>query len=334
MARLVIPPYKKRLVMMSLAETKNYGHLIHNVPEAWKVTKGEGIRVGVVDTGLPAHRDLEANIADAANFAGGEIIDVDGHSTHVCGIISALENNEGVVGIAPKAKLYIAKALNDQGSGDDDSISNAVRWCIEKDVHIINMSLGASKYYVSYFPKTTAAIKAAYESGIAVICAAGNEDGAVSYPAMLDETIAVAAVNSKEERAYFSNRGFEIDFAAAGVDVLSTYKNNLYAELSGTSMACPQVSGIAALILANHLGRESSTPINNVEDLRDHIVKMSVDLGEEGHDVEFGDGLPVFGHIDQPEPEPTPEPTPEPEPTKTWADLLLEWFYKLLGILK
>lgn len=308
----MLPPFEVHYRLMTLAETKDYGHTLHNIPAAWKTSKGEGVKVAVLDTGLPVHRDLENQIEEAKNFTNDPIEDaVQGHSTHVCGIIAAEENGEGVVGVAPKCRLYVGKVLGDNGSGDDSEIAKGILWCIEKKVDIINMSLGAPASMEIFMPETKAAIKEAYANNIAIICAAGNESARmVGVPARFDECMAVAAVNSRKERANFSNRGGKLDFAAAGVDVMSTFKNNTYAELSGTSMACPQIVGIAALVIADHRNRaiSSSTPIEGPEGLREHIRKISVDLGPAGHDSNYGSGLPVFSTIEDPLPPPPPKP--------------------------
>jgi len=224
-----LPPYKVEYKMMTLSEVKNYGHKIHNIPEAWKFTKGENVKVAIVDTGLPNHKDLENQIVDHADFTGYPVKDIVGHGTHTAGIVSAEENGEGVVGIAPKSKLYIAKALGDSGSGSDESIANSIEWCIDKKIDIINMSLGAPKKAESAFPLTKNAIKLAYNKGIIIICAAGNEDASeVGFPACMKETISVGAIDSRKRRASFSNRGSQLDFAASGVDIVSTYLNNSY----------------------------------------------------------------------------------------------------------
>lgn len=297
----LLPPFTVNYVMLTLAETYSYGHKLHNIPEEWKKSEGEGIIVSIIDTGLPIHRDLDGQIIDYANFTESPVEDlVSGHSTHCGGVVAAKRNNEGVVGCAPKSKLLIAKALGDSGSGSDRSLAEAIKWSVEKGSHIINMSLGAPASADKYFPETRKAILEGYERGVAFICAAGNENAnRVGVPAKWDECISVAAINSKKQRANFSNKGPSNDFAAAGVNILSTYKNNSYCEMSGTSMATPYISGIAALVLSEHLGREKSgdTPINNPKDLREHIRKICVDLGRGGHDAFFGNGSPVFGHL-------------------------------------
>jgi len=303
----MIPPFDVNYVMLSLSETKNYGHNMHNVPQAWLESQGQGIKVAVVDTGLPVHRDLQNNIIASANFTSSPIEDlVVGHASHVSGIIAAEENGEGVVGIAPKASILIAKALDDNGGGNDESIARGIRWSIKQGADVISMSLGAPAYTAPMFTKTKIAIEDAYAAGIVIVCASGNENASkVGVPARFKECIAVGAVNSKKQRANFSNKGEELDFAAPGVDVVSTYINQSYCSMSGTSMSCPMIAGIVALILSAHkLNPDSVTPINSPADVVEHLKKMCIDVGPEGFDNEYGFGIPVFGHINSIEPKP------------------------------
>jgi len=318
---ILIPPFTVNYKMMSLSEVKNYGHNLHNIPEAWKTTQGEGVTIAVIDTGLPVHRDLEGQIIASANFTFDPIEDlVQGHSTFVSGVIASKENNEGVVGIAPKAKLVIAKALGDDGSGSDENLASAINWCVEQKVDVINMSLGAPAKYAYLFKETEKAVKKAYEKGIVIVCAAGNENAdQVGVPARYEEAIAVAAVDSKKQRASFSNKGPELDFAASGVDLLSTFLDNTYANLSGTSFSSPQVAGIVALIISEHRNNpEKDTPLTSPADVREHIRKICLDLGPAGWDKEYGYGLPVFGNIN-------PEPD-QPQPKKTFWEKISKWF--------
>ncbi len=322
----LLPSFKIGFRTLSLVEIKNYGINMHNIPEAWKVTKGEGIKIGVIDTGLPVHRDLDNQIVASKNFTSDPIEDVVGHSSHCCGIIAAEENNEGVIGIAPRAKLVIAKALGDNGSGGDDSLAKAIDWCVEQGVHIISMSLGAPANYDSYFRKTKIAVQNAHSKNVILVCASGNEYAKkVGVPARWDECIAVGAVDNKKNKANFSNSGETLDFVASGVDIISTYKDNSYASLSGTSMACPQIAGIIALILAEHRGDQSGrkTPINNSQDVIDHLRKICIDLGPEGFDNDYGFGLPIYGSIDEPV-------EVKPRPRSEYFKFLLELLKKIM----
>ena len=336
----LLPPFDINFMTMSISERKNYGLDMHNVPGAWLKTKGEGIRVAVIDTGLPVHRDLDSQVVASANFTDSPIKDlVVGHGSHCAGIICAIENDEGVVGIAPKAELIIAKALGDDGSGSDDSLAKAIDWCIEQGVHVINMSLGAPASAEPYFSKTKAAVKRAYAKNIVIVCASGNEYAKeVGVPAKWDECIAVGAVNDKKQKADFSNSGSTLDFAASGVNIVSTFKNNSYASLSGTSMAAPQIAGIVALILSEHRGDQTGrrTPVNGPLDVMEHLKNICIDLGESGFDKDYGFGLPVYGTIDDdflelPVEPPVEQPVepPKPKPRKMSWNQFVEWVRSL-----
>lgn len=298
--------FKVGPILRTMARPINYGLQMHNVPERWLSTRGKGIRVAVIDTGLPKHRDLKAAIKASANFTNDGIEDTQGHSTHVSGIIAARSHKEqeGLTGIAPDCELIIAKALGDNGGGGDSSLADAIDWSVDHGAHIINMSLGAHHRLTRYFQKTLEACERADRKGVILICAAGNENASkVNLPGRFPQCITVGAVNSARERAWFSNRGRHLDFAAAGVDIWSTYKNNTYVSLDGSSMACPQITGVCALILSEHRnGHKHKTPIKNRQHMYEHLQRISVDYGDAGFDKEYGWGIPVFGHINPDDP--------------------------------
>lgn len=149
------------------------------------------------------------------------------------------------------------------------------------------------------------------------VCASGNESASqVGVPARWDECIAVGAVDQDKKHANFSNTGAELDFAAFGVRVMSTYLGNTYAQLSGTSMATPHIAAIAALIMAAHLGGKiKDTPITGEADMIEHLQRICLDCGDAGFDNAYGWGIPIFGHID---PRPAPAPAPAPKPPVPW----------------
>ena len=156
---------------------------------------------------------------------------------------------------------------------------------------IISMSLGSSSAY----PPMHKVIKDLYEMNIPVVCAAGNSGQAgVSYPAAFEECIAIAAYDSAGRIANFSSKGEEVDWACPGVNISSTFLNNSYARLSGTSMACPFMAGIIALMLAKHRKLEKSGIYNDcieVESIRKHLLKYTDDKGAVGKDNSWGYGV-------------------------------------------
>ncbi|KXG78355.1 Subtilisin NAT [Fervidicola ferrireducens] len=220
--------------------------------QVWKTTKGEGVRVGIVDTGVDlSHPDLKDNIKEAYGVLDCKnVIDDNGHGTHVAGTIAALDNDIGVVGVAPKVEIYSVKAFDKNGKSTVSGIVEALNWCLEKEVQVVNMSFGIKNNSITL----RRAVKALHKSGVVLVAAAGNagEENSVLYPAKYPEVIAVAACNRDDRPASFSSIGPEVDITAPGVDILSTYKDGQYKLMSGTSMAAPHVSGAAALLLSIH----------------------------------------------------------------------------------
>lgn len=172
-------------------------------------------------------------------------------NAHVAGTIAATDQNGGISGVAPEAKLLIVKVLGgENGSGKYEWIIDGINYAAEQKVDIISMSLGGP----SNEPALQEAIQNAVKSGVLVVCAAGNEgDGderteEFSYPAAYNEVIAVGSVSLARESSEFSNANKEIDLVAPGEDILSTLPNHKYGKLTGTSMAAPHVSGALAII--------------------------------------------------------------------------------------
>ncbi len=207
---------------------------------AQEYSKGESTRVGVVDTGCDeSHDELRGKIADAYNGIDDApgCHDGAGHGTHVAGLIAG-----ETVGIAPGTSLYIAKALDDNGIGDETSVAMALDWAINKQPDAINMSLGSP----APSPLEEELVSAALGQGIALFAAAGNDGKGKSYPAAYDGVTSVAAVDMGNNHAYFSNVDESVDISAPGVDVTSCVPGG-YASLSGTSMASPICCGCALL---------------------------------------------------------------------------------------
>lgn len=278
------------LVAQGDRERINWAGSILGVPEVWTQTQGESVKVAVLDTGVdPDHPDLEAAIVASKDFTGDGVEDVNGHGTHCAGIIGARLNDTGFVGVAPKAELIIGKVLGNDGSGAFHWIADGVLWAVEQGAQIINMSLGgpASSH------RLYQAIHVALAKGVMVICAAGNEGSLfqnnIGYPGRYGGVITVASHDENGNRSGFSSRGGEIDVMAPGSNIWSTFKEGGYAELSGTSMAAPFVSGLAALIVSKHQStEENGTPLENTEDLKNHLLWMAAHPGY--HDNEAGYG--------------------------------------------
>lgn len=213
--------------------------------------KGVGINVCVLDSGADMdHPDL--------TFAGGYSVlgdpedwdDQNGHGTHCSGIVSADDNDFGVIGVAPDCNLYMVR-INKSGPIWQDKIMAGFDWVIgtyadgdpDNDIHIMSMSWGGS--YTD--PLEEAALQTCYDLGILMFAAAGNEEGDIIYPAKYETVAAVTAMWVDDSFAYFSNFGPEAEFIAPGRLIYSTYKDARYRALSGTSMSCPMVAGVAAL---------------------------------------------------------------------------------------
>jgi subtilisin family serine protease len=298
-----LPPYRVEATFtpQSIAEIIDWGLMLLHVPPHWKQTQGEGVRVALLDTGIDeSHPDLAAAIDDARDFTGsrGGPADYNGHGTHVAGIVAARQNGRGVIGVAPRSRLLIGKVLGDDGGGSSAAVAAGVDWACDQNASIIGMSLGSPEPD----PRLLAVIRRATAKGVFVIAAAGNAGRAnsVNYPAQWRETVAVAAIDRIGRLSDFSSRGPQVDIAAPGHNVLSTYRNSGYARLSGTSMAAPFVAGVAALLVSLHNNcrsrlpsatAPSTTPLLTVNDLLEHLRRTALDAGPPGHDPGYGWGL-------------------------------------------
>ena len=253
---------------------------------------GNPIKVGVIDTGINLyHPDLKENIKGQYNAirTRKSAEDDNEHGSHVAGTIAALQNNIGVVGVGPDIDLYAIKVLNSRGSGYLSDIIEGIDFAINSNLDVINMSLGTGSNVQSFHD----AVIRAYDAGIVVVAAAGNSGGAVLYPAAYSEAIAVSATDSNNNIASFSSRGPEIDIAAPGVSIYSTYKRKGYKTLSGTSMAAPHVAGAAALVLETAPGAYDTNGNSkwDPEEVKNKLQDTATDLGASGFDNLFGWGL-------------------------------------------
>lgn len=262
-------------------------------PEAWSTSKGKGIRVAVLDTGIDFnHPDLKDNYVEGVSFVKGARTAMDDHrhGTHCAGIIAAAMNDAGVVGVAPEASLYAVKVLDKNANGLFSWSIAGIDWCIQHEMHIISMSLGSDSV-----PSAVELIcNTAWSKGLLIVAGAGNQEenpvppqqSNVDYPARYRNVIAVSSVDTDDAIAPTSGRGPEVDLCAPGVNILSTIPDGKYGRMSGTSVACPHVSGVAALTWGAH-------PSSSNERIWNLIASTADDLGIPGPDSKYG-----YGRVD------------------------------------
>ena len=246
-----------------------------------------GPAIAIVDTGADiSHDDLRGRIrACAASFSGrvreGTCDDKDGHGTHTAGIAAASTGNGiGIAGVAPSSPLLVCRALGPDGGGSGADVAACVGWASKRKAKVISLSLGGPDSRT-----LRAAVAAASDAGAVIVAAAGNEGtGETSYPAGYPQVISVAATDASGRRAGFSNTNRDVEIAAPGVDILSTWPGNRYRTLSGTSMATPEVAGAVALLWAGIGGRDPSA-------VRAALRRSVRDVGARGRDNQYGYGL-------------------------------------------
>jgi predicted outer membrane repeat protein len=249
-----------------------------DAPEAWDIYTGNSeIIVAVVDTGVDYnHRDLDNNMwTNASGHYGYDYVNDDtdpiddhGHGTHCAGVIAA-EGNNGldITGLNWNAKIMALKFLDSSGYGLTTDATDAFYYAIENGADITSNSWGGG----GYSQAAQDAINYAYSQGVIMVASAGNDSSSSpQYPAYYDNMFSVAATNSNDDKAPFSNYGSWVDIAAPGVDILSLRASgtsmgtpyDAYTTIaSGTSMACPHVAGACALILSLH----SEVDVNDLE---------------------------------------------------------------------
>jgi subtilisin len=297
----VEPDYLKELVgrvpdvaTQSTQETP-WGIERIGAPTIWGITRGSGVRIGIIDTGIDEdHPDL--NPLGGVNIVTGGTERSDWndssplcptHGTHVSGTAAALDNTIQVVGVAPSAQLFAIRVFDPTSAGvsaclalDSHTIAG-IEWAIANGMDVINMSLGSATPSLA----EADAIFAAYSAGIVVVAAAGNDGENVIFPAGYPQAIAVAATTFLDDVASFSNPGPEVEVAAPGATITSTVGGGGPPQSwSGTSMAAPHVSGTAALLRA-------ARPDLSVDEIRQVLRGTAVDIATGGFDVASGWGL-------------------------------------------
>lgn len=259
------------------------------IPSLWSKygARGENVNVYVIDSGADISHHLFAHTnCKSISFLGNDEDpkDYNGHGTWVCGKIVA-----NGVGMAPKCRMTSLRTLDARGSGYSYYTTDALKWILNQpDPHIINMSLGSSHND----PEQEKICQQLHDRGVLIVAAAGNENtNDYSYPAAYPSVMAVGAIDSNSNRAWFSNYGKHIVVSAPGVSCYSTYLNGQFRKLQGTSMASPTVAGLLTLGASYLLKLNPSMGRGVMRDvLVEAITKSALDLGATGHDVYYGYG--------------------------------------------
>ncbi|MFC4546362.1 S8 family peptidase [Paenactinomyces guangxiensis] len=252
--------------------TMPWGVELIDAAKVWPYTRGRGVRVAVIDTGVSGeHPAIRGNYRGGVNILSpnADPQDFNGHGTHVAGIIAGRATESGIVGVAPRVYIYGVKAFNRKGSANLSDLLSAINWCIENKMQIVNMSFGMEKMSESM----RQAIQIAHRKGIVMVAASGNQGFAskIDYPARYPETIAVTSISKNGHLSQFSNMGKGVDIAAPGDKIPSAWLNHSKREMSGTSMAVPHVTGTIALLL--YLNRSL-----NPEQIRYILMQSSTKL--------------------------------------------------------
>ncbi|WP_341357053.1 Ig-like domain-containing protein [Rossellomorea sp. y25] len=259
-------------------------HQMIESERAWDQIRGSSdVVVAVIDNGVDMdHQDLRDRIVSPYDtvFDSPYTLTKGDHGTHVAGIIgSSMDNWTGVTGVSPFTSIMPIDAFTDEYAYSSDVIQG-IYYAVHNGADIINMSLGSYNYSYSY----NEAIQYAYNNGVVVVAAAGNENTSLThYPSSYPNVISVASTDRYDQKSYFSNYGSEIDIAAPGSSIFSSLPYNSYGTMSGTSMASPVVAGVAALIVANE------PDLTNAQ-VEQRLYATADDLGESGKDDYFGHG--------------------------------------------
>ncbi len=260
-----------------------YALIAIHAPQGWDISTGSSsATIAILDSGVDInHLDLAGKIIQGYDFVNNDNVPFDdyGHGTHVTGIAAALGNNGlGIAGVSWGARILPVKVLDASGNGTFSNVAAGIIWATDQGAQIINMSLGGS----GFSQILQDAVNYADSRGVLMIASSGNTNSNfVLYPARFSQVMAVAATDASNQRASFSNYGTQVEIAAPGVSIISLWPGG-YNTLSGTSMAAPYVSGLAAILF----GYES-----NATTIRNYLRTSALDIPPAGFDIYTGAGL-------------------------------------------
>ena len=254
-----------------------------NVQDAWQITEGSSdVIVAIIDSGVDLnHPDLKDNIVQGYDFYAKKADPTDeaGHGTHVAGIIAASKNGFGMVGVAPHVKIMPLRFIGPDGSGDTADAIDAIHYAIKMGAKVISASWGGEEYS-SFLAQ---AVKDAQDAGIIFVAAAGNQSYDTTatpyYPGSLPNVVSVASSDENDQLSSYSNFGNTVMIAAPGDDIYSTYLNDGYETLSGTSMAAPQVSGAIALALSKNQSVQPAQLLKTLCQTADAVLRGPTQCG-------------------------------------------------------
>lgn len=284
---------EENTIVTAAAQTTTWGYKAVKANTATSLGyTGKGVKIAIVDSGINAkHPDLKVAGGVSKIDQSSAYTDNNGHGTHVAGVIGAQNNNIGTVGVAPDASLYSVKVLSANGIGTLEGVVAGIQWAIDQKVDIINMSLTINNDKQSLRDIT----KKAYDAGIVIVAASGNEREKglykdVLFPARYPSVIAVGAVSESNKLSYFSNFGASQELVAPGENILSSFANSKtttqedYATSEGTSVASPFVAGTFAQYM------QAYPHLSNGQ-LRETMKRAALDLGPKGRDNMYGHGM-------------------------------------------
>ncbi|MFF8838900.1 type VII secretion-associated serine protease mycosin [Streptomyces sp. NPDC015130] len=301
--------------------------------ELWQHTKGKGVRVAVIDTGVD---NVNPQLLKAVDAKAGKdflkpdknnpgfgdekrgktdgTVDEVGHGTKVAGIIAARpRTGTGFVGLAPEATIIPIRQNDEKNSGKSDTMAKAIDWAVAKGAHVINISQDTTQKLEADSPMAVSIAKA-IQRKVVVVASAGNDgmDGKLktTYPAAFPGVLAVASSDRNNERAAFSQPGTFVGVAAPGVDMVSTVPGGGQCVDNGTSFSAPYVAGVAALLRAKYPDWSAAQIVTRIEQTAVRSVN--------GRDNYVGWGVvdPVKALADAPPGTPPSTPTPDPVPPK------------------